>query len=175
MATATKPETGTKDWVSGARDLATDFATRAPEHDTNDTFVAENYQAMRAAKIFSAPIPSDLGGGGASYAQHCTIIRTLGRGCGSTALAYSMHSHLLQALIWRHTHGATPPAEPLLRRIAAEELVLVSTGGPDWLEGAGTLTKRNRNYNFKARKNLGIGTPRGDLLLNTLVYDDPAT
>ena len=30
MATATKPETGTKDWVSVARDLATDFATRAP-------------------------------------------------------------------------------------------------------------------------------------------------
>ena len=174
MATATKPETGTKDWVSVARDLATDFATRAPEHDTNDTFVAENYQAMRAAKLFSAPVPRELGGGGASYAEHCTIIRTLGRGCGSTALAYSMHSHLLQALIWRHTHGATPPAEPLLRRIAAEELVLVSSGGSDWLEGSGTLTKRNGSYTFNARKIFGSGSPGGDLLLTTGVYDDPA-
>src|SRR3989441_8929497 len=173
MAIATKAETGTKDWVSVARDLATDFATRAAEHDANDTFVAENYQAMRAAKIFSAPIPSDLGGGGASYAQHCTIIRTLGRGCGSTALAYSMHSHLLQALIWRHTHGATPPAEPLLRRIASEELVLVSSGGSDWLEGSGTLTKRNGSYTFNARKIFGSGGPSGDLLLTTGIYEDP--
>src|SRR2546428_7482081 len=161
MATATKPETGTKDWVSGARDLATDFATRAPEHDTNDTFVAENYQAMRAAKIFSAPIPSDLGGGGASYAQHCTIIRTLGRGCGSTALAYSMHSHLLQALIWRHTHGATPPAEPLLRRIAAEELVLVSSGGFAWPQGSGALCQREGQRTIKPPQNFCRGGPRG--------------
>src|SRR2546427_7831064 len=146
MAIATKTETGTTDWVSVARDLETDFATRAADHDANDTFVAENSQAMRAAKLFSAPIPSDLGGGGATYAQHCTIIRTLGRGCGSTALAYSMHSHLLQALIWRHTHGATPPAEPLLRRIAAEELVLVSSGGSDLLQGSGAPAQPDRKY-----------------------------
>src|SRR3989475_10629547 len=157
MAIATKTETGTTDWVSVARDLETDFATRAADHDANDTFVAENYQAMRAAKIFSAPIPSELGGGGASYAQHCTIIRTLGRGCGSTALAYSMHSHLLQALVWRHRHNATPPAEPLLRRIAAEELVLVSSGGSDWVDGSGKVEKKNGGYALKPRQSFASG------------------
>src|SRR2546430_5621003 len=134
MAVTLEIKVSTKDWVALSGALATDFATRAAEHDANDSFVAENYQALREAKLFSAPVPAELGGGGAAYATHCEIIRSLGRGCGSTALSYSMHSHLLQALIWRWRHNATPAAEPLLRRIAAEELILVSSGGSDWLQ-----------------------------------------
>jgi alkylation response protein AidB-like acyl-CoA dehydrogenase len=161
------------DWLATANQLSADFATRAADHDANDTFVAENYAKLRVAKLFSAPVPSELGGGGATFAQHCEVIRAIGRGCGSTALAYSMHSHLLQALIWRYRHAAVPPAEPLLRRIAKEELILVSSGGSDWLDGSGTLTKQNGSYTFKARKIFGSGSPAGDLLLTTGVYDDP--
>lgn len=161
------------DWVAVANDLAADFATRAADHDANDTFVAENYAKLREAKLFSAPVPAELGGGGASYADHCAMIRTIARGCGSTALAYSMHSHLLQGLIWRHRHGATPPAEPLLRRIAKEELVLISSGGSDWLDGSGTLVKENGSYRFSGRKIFSSGSPSGDLLLTTGVYEDP--
>jgi alkylation response protein AidB-like acyl-CoA dehydrogenase len=161
------------DWLAVATALAADFATRAADHDANDTFAAENYAKLREAKIFSAPVPAELGGGGASFAEHCAIIRAIGRGCGSTALAYSMHSHLLQGLIWRHRHGAVPPAEPLLRRIAKDEVILVSSGGSDWLDGSGTLTKENGSYTFKARKIFGSGSPSGDLLLTTGIYDDP--
>lgn len=160
-------------WAAKARELASDFATRAAEHDASDTFVADNYAMLRQAKLFSAPVPVELGGGGASYAEHCEIIRSIARGCGSTALAYSMHSHLVQALIWRHRHGATPPAEPLLRRIAKDELVLVSSGGSDWLESSGTLVKENGSYTFAGRKIFSSGSPSGDLLLTTGVYDDP--
>ena len=173
MAITQETKTETKDWVVVARSLATEFATRAAEHDASDRFVAENYQALRDAKIFSAPVPAELGGGGAGFATHCEIIREIGRGCASTALSYSMHSHLIQALLWRWRHGATPPAEPLLRRIAAEELILVSSGGSDWLEGSGTLTKKNGSYVFNARKIFGSGSPSGDLLLTTGIYDDP--
>jgi acyl-CoA dehydrogenase len=95
MAVAENAKAAIKDWVAVARTLATDFATRAAEHDASDSFVAENYQALRDAKIFSAPVPPELGGGGADFATHCEIIRAIGRGCGSTALSYSMHSHLL--------------------------------------------------------------------------------
>src|SRR3989441_1475162 len=161
------------DFVAVARELAADFATRAAQHDADDSFVAENYAALKKAKLFSAPVPTELGGGGASYEDHCEIIRAIARGCGSTALAYSMHSHLLQALVWRHRHNATPPAEPLLRRIAAEELVLVSSGGSDWVDGSGKLEKKNGGYVFNARKIFGSGGPSGDLLLTTRIYDDP--
>jgi acyl-CoA dehydrogenase len=173
MAIATDTTTTKTDWIATAKTLADDFATRTAKHDADDSFVAENYDAMRKAKIFSAPVPADLGGGGATYAEHAAIIRTIARGCGSTALAYSMHSHLLQATIWRHRHNATPPAEPLLRRIAKEELVLVSSGGSDWVEGSGTLTKDGDNYRFSARKIFGSGSPSGDLLLTTGIYEDP--
>ena len=161
------------DHVATAKALAAEFAKSAARHDQDDSFVAENYAALRAAKLFSAPVPAELGGGGATYAQHVEIIRTIARACGSTGLAYSMHSHLLQATIWRHRHNATPPAEPLLRRIAKEELVLVSSGGSDWLDGSGTLTKSDGTYSFTARKIFGSGGPSGDLLLTTGVYDDP--
>lgn len=175
MAMATDTTTKT-DWVATAKTLADDFATRAAKHDAEDSFVAENYDALRKAKMFSAPVPAELGGGGATYAEHTAIIRTIARGCGSTALAYSMHSHLLQATIWRHRHNATPPAEPLLRRIAKEELILVSSGGSDWVEGSGTLAKGDDgNYRFTARKIFGSGSPSGDLLLTTGIYDDPQT
>ena len=174
MTIATAPTTTATDWLSTAQTLSTEFAGRAAQHDADDSFVADNYAAMRAAKLFSAPVPAELGGGGATFAEHATIIRTIGRACGSTALAYSMHSHLLQATIWRHRHNATPPAEPLLRRIAKEELILVSSGGSDWLEGSGTLTKGDDgNYKFTARKIFGSGSPSGDLLLTTGVYEDP--
>src|SRR5256886_5805137 len=157
MTITTERSTTTKDWVAVAQGLATDFATRAAEHDANDSFVAENYQALRDAKLFSAPVPAELGGGGATFAAHCEIIRAIGRGCGSTALSYSMHSHLLQALVWRWRHNATPPAEPLLRRIAAEELILVSSGGPDWGDGSGKLEKKKGGDGFYPRKNFRRG------------------
>jgi acyl-CoA dehydrogenase len=173
MAIAEKATSATKDWVALARTLGNDFATRAADHDANDTFVAENYQALRDAKLFSAPVPAELGGGGATFGAHCEIIRAIARGCGSTALSYSMHSHLLQSLLWRWRHNATPPAEPLLRRIAAEELILVSSGGSDWLDGSGTLTRKNGGYIFNARKIFGSGSPSGDMLLTTGIYDDP--
>src|SRR5438094_7683878 len=163
----------TTNWLGVAEELSKDFATRAAKHDADDSFVAENYAALRKAKLFSAPVPAELGGGGASYADHAAIIRIIARGCGSTALAYSMHSHLLQGLIWRYRENAVPPAEPLLRRIASEELVLVSSGGSDWLDGSGTLTKSNGTYSFNARKIFGSGSPSGDLLLTTGIYDDP--
>src|SRR5438105_924824 len=43
------------DFVAVARELAADFATRAAQHDADDSFVAENYAAL---KIFGSGGPS---------------------------------------------------------------------------------------------------------------------
>src|SRR5919201_5398825 len=163
----------TTDWIGQARVLAADFATRAAEHDASDAFVAENYRALRAAKLFSAAVPTELGGGGATTPQICEVIRELGHGCGSTALAYSMHAPLIATTVRRYRHGNTPPAESLLRRVAAEELALVSSGGSDWLESSGTLTKKDGSFVYSGRKLFGSGSPSGDILLTTGVYNDP--
>lgn len=135
--------------------------------------MAENYELMRQRKLFSAAVPEDLGGGGASHSDICEVVRELAHYDGSTALAFSMHSHLLAALIWRHHRSLTPPSEPVLRRIAAEELVLVSTGGSDWLDGSGVAVKVGDGYLYTGRKIFSSGSPAGNLLLTTGVYDDP--
>jgi acyl-CoA dehydrogenase len=155
------------------RELGPGMADRAAIHDAEGSFVAENYALLRQHRLFSAAVPAELGGGGASHAEICGVIRELARYDGSTALAFSMHSHLIAALLWRHRHQLTPPSEPVLRRIAAEELVLVSTGGSDWLEGSGTAVKAEGGYRISGRKVFSSGSPGGNLLLTTAVYDDP--
>jgi alkylation response protein AidB-like acyl-CoA dehydrogenase len=160
-------------WVALAQELGQDFASRTAQHDAEDSFVAENYELMRQHKLFSAAVPAELGGGGASHAEICAVLRELAHYDSSTALAFSMHSHLLATLVWRHRHNLTPPSEPVLRRIAAEELVLVSTGGSDWLDGSGVAVKEDGGYRVSGRKVFSSGAPAGHLLLTTAVHDDP--
>jgi acyl-CoA dehydrogenase len=160
-------------YVAMIRELGPGMSARAGIHDVEGSFVAENYALLRQHQLFSAAVPAELGGGGATHSEICAVIRELAHYDGSTALAFSMHSHLLAALVWRHWQQLTPPSEPVLRRIAAEELVLVSTGGSDWLEGSGTAVKVEGGYHVSGRKVFTSGSPGGNLLLTTAVYDDP--
>jgi alkylation response protein AidB-like acyl-CoA dehydrogenase len=172
-ATSTKhpaDETRT-DWVAVARELGPTFAARAAAHDANDSFVTHNYVELKQRRIFSAGVPIELGGGGASHAELCGLLRELAHACGSTALALSMHTHLLAATVWRWSQGQ--PVEPLLRRIAAEETVLISTGASDWVDSSGKAEKADGGYRVTARKVFCSGCPMGDLLVTSAVYEDP--
>src|SRR5919197_36310 len=113
-------DTTRTDWVAVARQLGPTFAARAAAHDANDSFVADNYAELKQHKVFSAGVPAELGGGGASHAELCALLRELARYCGSTALALSMHTHLVAAAVWRYRQGHA--AGPLLQRICAEQL-----------------------------------------------------
>jgi acyl-CoA dehydrogenase len=160
------------DWVAKMRELGGDFATRTAKHDEEDSFVAENYAKLKEQGAFSAGVPSELGGGGASHAELCAMIRELAHHCGATALAFSMHTHLIATLSYVWRAGNKGP-EGMLRRVAAEKLVLVSTGGSDWLSGSGKLEKVEGGYRITGRKIFSSGVPSGDILMTTGVYDDP--
>lgn len=168
MSTATRVQT---DWLALARDLGSEFAPRAAAHDADDSFVAENYDILKAYHVFSAPVPEELGGGGASHAELGDFLRVLGQSCSSTALALSMHMHLLAATVWRWYQGH--PVEALLKRVVQEQTVLISSGGSDWLESSGNAEKVDGGYRITARKIFSSGCPAGDLLMTTAVYDDP--
>jgi acyl-CoA dehydrogenase len=159
------------DWVALARQLGTEFAPRAAAHDADDSFVAENFDILKQHNIFAAGIPQELGGGGASHAELGAFLRELAHQCGSTALALSMHTHLVAAAVWRWRQGHA--VESLLRRVVDEQLVLISSGGSDWLESSGTAEKVDGGFCVTARKVFASGCPRGDLLMTTAVYDDP--
>jgi acyl-CoA dehydrogenase len=162
----------TTDWVSLARELGLDFARRAADHDRDDSFVAENYAKLREAGLVSAGVPSELGGGGASHRELCAMIRELARHCGSTGLAFSMHTHSVGSLAYLWRAGNKGP-EPLLRRVAAEQLVLVTSGGSDWLNGSGKLEKVDGGFRLTGRKIFSSGVAAGDVMMTTGVYDDP--
>jgi alkylation response protein AidB-like acyl-CoA dehydrogenase len=100
------------------------------------------------------------------------MLRELARHCGSTALALSMHTHLLATTVWRWRQGQ--PVEPLLRRVAQDQIVLVSTGASDWLDSSGTAEKVEGGYRVTGRKIFGSGSPAGTLLVTSAVYVDPA-
>jgi alkylation response protein AidB-like acyl-CoA dehydrogenase len=160
------------DWRAVIRELGPAFAARAQGHDADDSFVADNYADLTAQRVFSAGVPLEFGGGGASHAELCTLIRELARSCGSTALALSMHMHLLATTVWRGRQGQ--PVESLLRRIAAEQLVLVSTGASDWLTSSGGAERVEGGYRVTGRKIFGSGSPAGALLITSAVYESPA-
>ncbi|PKB19248.1 alkylation response protein AidB-like acyl-CoA dehydrogenase [Novosphingobium kunmingense] len=160
------------DWTAAARAVAEAAAAHAERHDADDSFVAEGFAQLKQAGLFKALVPVDLGGGGATIAEMCDVIRTIAKGCGSTALAFSMHCHLIAAAAWRREHQ-NAPTEALLRRVAAEDLILVSSGGNDWLDSGGTAVKVEGGFEITARKPFASGSPAGDLLMTSAVYDDP--
>ena len=160
------------DWVALARDLGPRFAARAAAHDAADSFVTDNYRELRERRMFSAGVPKELGGGGASHAELAAMLRVLAQSCSSTALALAMHTHQVAIPTWRWRHEGAP-VEPFLRRIAAEELILVTSGGSDWLAGSGRAEKVDGGYRVTARKVFASGSPAGDLFMTMAVYDDP--
>ncbi|GAC1696378.1 MAG: acyl-CoA dehydrogenase family protein [Candidatus Limnocylindrales bacterium] len=167
--TTTRPTT---DWVGVIRDLGPALAESAAKHDADDSFVAESYAALKERGFFAHAIPAELGGGGAPYGETIAALREIAHFCSSTALACAMHTHLVASLSYLWRHGNAAP-EALLRRVATEGLVLVSTGGSDWLPGSGTLTKVDGGFRMSGRKIFGSGGPAGDLLMTTGIYDDP--
>ncbi|GAB4357589.1 MAG: actinorhodin polyketide dimerase ActVA [Kiloniellaceae bacterium] len=152
-------------------ELGPRFAERAAAHDAGDSFVAENYQALRKAKAFTALIPQEIGGGGAGHGEICAFLRGLAGYCPSTALALAMHQHLVAAAVANDRAGR--PGRKLLDKVAAEDAILVSTGAADWLESNGTVERVEGGYLVTAVKPFASGSPLGDLLITSAVYDDP--
>ena len=160
-------------WTEKAEEIARAAADHAARHDADDSFVAEGFAALEESGFFAALVPAELGGGDASIGEICEALRIIGAACSSTALAAAMHSHIVAVAAWRWKNQGAP-TDGLLKRVAAENLKLVSSGGSDWLKSAGTMEKVEGGYRLTARKAFASGSPVGDLLMTSAVYDDPA-
>ena len=159
-----------RDWVQVARDLGEVFATRAAEHDREGRFVADNYADLKDHRLFSAGIPVELAGGGATHAEVCDIVRELGRYCGSTALSFAMHSHPVMVNVFKFLRG-DEQAGATLQKIAAKELVIAGTGANDWLASNGEAIETEGGFLINAHKRFVSGGPGADVFVTSAVFD----
>jgi acyl-CoA dehydrogenase len=152
-------------------ELLPGFAARAASHDGADSFVAQNYKELKAARLMSLAVPRELGGDGLDARALANVLRRMASACASTALAFSMHNQAVAALAWHWRHQKAPVSS-VLRRIAREQLAVATTNGSDWLNGSGTATRTKAGYRISATKRIVSGAPSSDLLATSAVHDD---
>jgi acyl-CoA dehydrogenase len=100
-------------------------AAEADDVDRNARFPKAAIDAARQQKLLGAQIPVQFGGHGASIAELTDMCYALGRACSSTAMIFAMHQTKVACLV---RHGAGSPwHEKLMRRVAAEQLLLASS------------------------------------------------
>ena len=156
-----------------ATELGPIFAERANTAADEDKYVADNIALLKSAGLVEAGVPRELGGGGADVDELAAMLRTLAYHCGSTGLAFSMHTHqvAIPAWRWKHQKAVMAAVEPLLKRIASERILLMSSGGSDWLGGSGKAEKVEGGYRITARKVFSSGAPTGDILMTGAVLE----
>ena len=180
MTTTTQLRTGgthsdhhatTGSLVERARALSPLLAEHAARHDVDGTFVVEAYVALRDDGLLKAAVPVELGGEGATITELTALQRELAHYCGATALASSMHQHVVAFTAWRYRRGL-PGAEATLRKVAEDGLLLVSTGGGDFTHPRGEAVRVEGGYRVSGRKRFASQSRQGSVMSTMFVLED---
>lgn len=82
--------------------IAQDIALQhAVDVDVRARFPSETIQALRDAKVLSAPVPTELGGAGCCLHELAQLCAALSQGCGASGMVLAMH-YIQVACIARH-------------------------------------------------------------------------
>lgn len=154
-----------------ARELGPALSSSYDASADEDVYVADNMARLKASGLVEAGVPRELGGGGADIDELAAMLRQLAYNCGSTGLAFSMHTHQVAVPAWRWKHQKVESVEPLLKRISEERILLLSSGGSDWIGGSGKAERVEGGYRISARKVFTSGAPTGDILMTGAVLE----
>jgi alkylation response protein AidB-like acyl-CoA dehydrogenase len=152
-------------------ELISRFGARAPELEHSDEFVAANYDDLRSSGLLAAAVPAELGGKGMEVPELAEMLRSMAHACPSTALALSMHTHVVAVAAWRWKNQKAP-VQPMLEKVAKERVVLVTTGGGDWLDSSGEAVAVDGGFRVTARKSFCSAVPAGNILVTSAVVKD---
>src|SRR5216683_6899273 len=100
-------------------------AAEAEGVDREARFPLKAIDAARKERLLGAQIPIEFGGDGASISEVADMCYALGRACASAGMIFAMHQTKIACLI-RHGAGSGWH-ERLMRRVAAEQLLLASS------------------------------------------------
>lgn len=110
--------------VQAARQIAREVAAlHASDVDAKARFPKETIDALKAARLLSAPLPEDRGGAGLGLQQLGVIVSALAEGCASSAMVLAMHYSQLGCLA-RHGHNAGFDA--FIRELALRQWLVAS-------------------------------------------------
>ncbi len=190
MTTASSPAERTERLLALAGELADDFATRADEHDRENTFPFENFEKLKSTGYITLPVPEELGGLGGTLLDFCLCQERLAQGCASTALAVNMHIFALGSMLEmadsapdaRMDPGAVAARKMMTAMLARQKLIIgggfteAEIGG-NW--GLPTTTAVRQEHNgvkgfvLNGRKTFTSLSPIIDLFsVNTTTTDD---
>ena len=116
---------GSADLAARARAAAALALAHATSVDAEARFPSAAFAEIRQQKLLGIQVPASLGGEGASLDDLADVCFALGQACGSTGLIYAMHQIKIACIV-RHSKGAKA-LEAILRRVAAEQLLLASS------------------------------------------------
>jgi alkylation response protein AidB-like acyl-CoA dehydrogenase len=156
------------DWRDVLEQIGPQIAEDGRRCDQANEFVGANMATLREHGFLALGVPSEFGGAGLSRTELADMLRELAHHCGSTALAFAMHTHAVAAAAWRWRHQKAP-TDGLLKRIAAERIQLLSSGGSDWLNGSGKAVRVEGGYRVSGRKVFASGAPSANLYMTSAI------
>ena len=105
--------------------IAADVAApNAADVDANSRFPQETIDALREAKLLSALVPQELGGGGYGMRELAALCSTLAGACASSAMVLAMH-YIQVACVARHARSS-PFFMRYLRDLVEHQYLLAS-------------------------------------------------
>src|SRR5688572_18759364 len=140
-------------------------------YDAENKFAEKNFSLLKENGVYKALIPAELGGGGVPYSELCHFLKDLAKYCPSTSLALSMHMHLVAVLVFKHLNGDAA-ATKTLQAVVEKELILLSTGGGDWVSSNGTAKKVEGGYIINCKKSFCSGSPIANVAVMSCAYDE---
>jgi len=167
--------------VAIAEQLAEGLAVRAAEHDRDGSFPFEAIDALKAAGIFSAPVPIELGGLGVSSAHDLVVAASrLARGDASVAIGVSMHLIAVLNMERRRQVAVAAGAErrargfaSSLEQIARDGVVLaaaISEPGQDLTRPRTVATRTESGWRIDGRKMFTTMSPAATDLYVSVTY-----
>ncbi len=159
------------DWQTILSEIGPLIAEEGRLCDVAHTYVAKNMAMLRERGFLELAVPTELGGAGLTRIELAAMLRSLAHYCSATALTLAMHTHVVAAAAWRWKHQKAP-TDGMLKKVAADRIQLLSSGGSDWLKGGGDAVRVEGGYRVNARKIFASGAKSANLYMTTAVSQE---
>ena len=164
--------------LASVRKIAQEVAAvNAADVDTHARFPSETIAALKAAKVLSAPVPTEFGGSGLGMTQLSTLCAALSAACGSSGMVLAMH-YIQVACIARHTDNS-PFFENYLREIVETQPLLASITSEvgtfgDTRSSICAVKREGNRFILNKQATTGSYCAHADAILVTCRRDDEA-